>query len=377
MEEITMLMSAQKLSFLSVLIAVFAGCGAAPSESGENTETEQQIQVDTLVPIDSIGVLMDDSSYMFGSIADFTMFPEGKPAILDQLRGTVSVFDSAGVFLNSFGRLGEGPGEFQYPFAMTCLSSGLVVVAELMGEMTVFDGNGDYVSSWVMQGLGNLPLQLIPFNDSTFVAYVFSMKMSDSGFGINYSLNRYDAVTGETVTEYFNWYGEPGSSTDFTPAYLVAASDGEGMLYLSRVQSDRWMVEVYGADAQPLDTISVFHQREREVVPDSAVVPGVLSVSYAFSDTDGNMEQLSVNMPEFHPFISALGADDEGNIWCRRGGLPGDIWDVVSSEGNVVKEVVIVLPDSAYYIDTNVSPDGILACDILTEDFQKLYIMGN
>jgi hypothetical protein len=370
-----MFVSVLKLSLVTVLSAVFVSCESAPSD-GE-TDTDSKIQVDTLIPVDSIGVLMGDSSYMLGSIADFTMFPGGEPAILDRVKGTVSIFDSAGVFLNSFGRLGEGPGEFQYPFAMTRLSSGLVVVAELMGKMTVFDGNGDYVSSWTMEGLGGLPLHLTPFDDSTFVSYWFTMKMNDEGFGINYSLNRYSAVTGEVVTEYFNWFGDSSQSTDFTPAYLVAASDGEGTLYLSRVQSESWMVEVYGEEAPPLDTIALFPQRQREAAPDSAPVPGVLPVSYMVSDGGGNTEQSIVNMPEFHPFISALGVDGEGNIWCCRGGLSGNTWDVVSPEGSVVKKVVIALPDSAYYIDTDVSPYGVLAYDVFTEDFQKLYIMGN
>ncbi|GEM_PF-1214413 len=372
-----MLMSIQKLSLIGVLIAVFTGCGVAPSGSEANTDTELQIQVDTLIPMDSIGVLMGDSSYMLGSIADFTTFPGGKPVILDQLKGTVSVFDSTGVFLNSFGGLGEGPGEFQYPFAVTRLSSGLVVVAGARGKMTVFDGNGDYVCDWSIDGLTGLPMELVPFSDSTFVCYRFTMQLNDEGYNINYSLKRYNAVTGEVVAVYFDWLGEPDPSTDFIPAYLVAASDGEGTLYLSRVQSDSWMVEVYGEEAQPLDTISVFPGRERTAIQETDYIPGLLSVSYAISDADGNVEQLSVNMPEFHPFISALGVDGEGNIWCCRGGLPGDTWDVVSPEGIVVKEVVIALPDSAYYIGTDVSPYGVLAYDVFTEDFQKLYVMGN
>lgn len=363
-----------KLSLVVFLAVVFVSCESVSPD--DNINTESQIQADTLIPVDSIGVLMGDSSYMLGSIADFTMFPGGEPAILDRIKGTVSIYDGTGLFLHSFGRLGEGPGEFQYPFAMTRLSSGLVAVAELMGGITVFDGNGDYVSSWTIEGLGGLPLELVPFDDSTLVAYWFTMKMNDRGFGVNYSLNRYNAVTGEVLTEYLDWSGESSPSTDFTPAYLVAASDGNGTLYLSRVQSESWMIEVYGEEAQPLDTISLFPRRQREAALDSLPIPGVLPVSYMVSDGD-NVEQLMVNMPEFHPFISALGVDGEGNIWCRRGGFPGNIWDVVSPEGYLVKEVAISLPDSAYYIDVDISSYGVLACDLDTEDFQKLYIMGN
>jgi len=370
-----MLMSAQKLSFLSVLIAVFAGCGVDPSESGANTETELQIQVDTLIPMDSIGVLMGDSRYMLGSIADFTTFPGGKPVILDQLKGTVSVFDSTGVFLNSFGGLGEGPGEFQSPMSLVRLSSGIILVMDRQAKVISFNSQGEYLNGWNVEGLGGFAIESMPFDDSTFVSYSFSMRRNDSGFGINFSMNRYDAITGEVLTEYFDWSGEPNPSTDFTPGYLVAASDGRGRVYLSRIQSESWMVEVFGADATPLDTISLFQERERIAVPDSAMIPGTVYIGYAFSDGE-TQETTFVNMPEAHPFISALGVDADGNLWCRRGGLPGDMWDVVSPEGEHLREVFVTLSDSAYFIDMDVNPNGILAFDMMTEDFHKLYRMG-
>ncbi|MCD4708535.1 MAG: SMP-30/gluconolactonase/LRE family protein [Candidatus Sabulitectum sp.] len=363
-----------KFLYPVLLAVIIMGCGEASSVN--ELYQEEAIPIDTLIPVDSIGILMGDSCYTLGAIQDYTMFPGSQPAILDRVKGTVSVFDSAGTFVNSFGGFGEGPGEFQHPFALTRLSSGIVIIPELMGKVTIFNSEGEYLSSWSIEGMGGLPLSIIPFDDSTFVCYYFTMKMGDEGFGIDYSLNRYDAITGDVVTEYFNWSGNPHPSTDFTPAYLITASDGHGKMYLSRIQSDSWMVEVYGENPEPLGTINLFSSAERIAVPDTAMVPGVMSVMYSFSDGESSTERAFVNMPEYHPFISALGVDGDGNIWCRRGGLPGDRWDVVSPEGENLREVVAALPDSAYYIDMDVSPHGILAFNMMTEDFHKLYIMG-
>lgn len=358
---------------LLVLALILAGCGETPAATLPTEE--EAIPVDTITAVDSIGILMGDSCYTLGAIADFTMFPGASPAILDRVKGTVSIFDSTGIFLNSFGGFGQGPGEFQHPFALSRLSSGIVVVPELMGRMNILNSSGEYLNSWTMDGMGGLALDCIPFDDSTFVCYYFAMKMNDEGFGINYSLKRYHALSGEVLTEYFDWFGDPDPSTDFTPAYLVVTSDGNGKMYLSRLQSDSWAVEVYGADPVALDTLFLFTERERIPAPDTVMVPGAVNMRYGIQDGD-NFEQATVNMPEQHPFISALGVDGQGNIWCRRGGLPGDRWDVVSPEREHLREVLVTLPDSAYYIDMDVSPNGILAFDMMTEDYHKLYIMG-
>lgn len=360
--------------FLILLFLYTAGCSEA--EQADDHAEEATIPSDTITALDSIGNLMGDSCYTLGAIGDFTMFPGASPAILDRVKGEISVFDSAGVFVNRFGRFGEGPGEFQHPFSFTRLSSGIVIVSEIMGKVTAFNSGGEYLSSWTFEGMGGLPMDCIPFDDSTFVCYLFAMKMNETGFGINYSLNRYEALTGEVITEYFSWNGESNPSTDFTPAYLVAAGDGNGLIYLSRIQSDRWAIEVYGTEPEALDTLIMFPGRERIPAPDTVMVPGYLPVQYSFSDGQSEMQREFVNSPGFQPFISALGVDGNGNIWCRRGGIPADHWDVVSPEGQHLREVTAILPDSTYYFDMSVNPWGILAFDVMTEDYHKLYIMS-
>lgn len=358
---------------LLFLIVLISGCGDAPAT--EEVIDACAVRMDTLHAVDSIGVLMGDSNYVLGAIADFVTLPGGSPAILDRVKGTVSVFDSTGAFLYRFGGFGEGPGEFQHPFRLTRLNSGLFVVAEMMGNITTLDAQGQYLASWKIDGMGGLPLDCIPFDDSTFVCYYFTMKLEDAGFVVNYSLVRYDAFTGETKTTYFDWSGDPNPATDFSPAYLVAAGDGNGNLLVSRVESPVWRVEVYGREPEPMDTVFAFPDRQRIEAPDTSMVPGVSPIRYAFSDGENETQQEMVNMPGEHPFISQLGMDGEGNLWCRRGGLPGDVWDVVSPDGELLREVKVALPDSAYYIDIDVSPHGVLAFDMFTEDFHKLYVM--
>lgn len=363
----------KKFALVILLIACIIACNEA-SPSATSADVEEVCILDTLEAVDSIGILLGDSNYVLGAIADFTISPYAETIILDRIKGKVSIFDSSCEFVNSFGRFGEAPGEFQGPIAVTALSSGIIVVIDRFAKVISFDSSGNFLSDWTMEGLGGFPINLTPFNDSTFVSYSFSMRRSEEGFSINFLMGRYHALTGELLTEYFDWSGSPDPSTDFTPGYIVTASNGEGLVYLSRIQSDSWMVEVYTENGVAIDTIALFPERQRIAASDSEMIPGTVYISYAFNDGETQQTE-SVNMPEFHPYISQLGVDEAGNIWCRRGGLPGNWWDVVTQNGEFVKEVFVSLPDSAYFIEMDVCPQGILAYDMMTEDYHKLYKM--
>ena len=157
---------------LTACVAVFLSCGGqAPPEDVSST-----IPVDTLVPVDSIGIMMGESCYMFGTVFDFSPLPMGGAAILDMLTGKVSIFDEAGEYEFSFGGRGEGPGEFQYPVRFARLGSGLMLVAEMLrAPVSVFTETGEFIDRWDMGNIGNFELDLLPFDDSPFVSYNFAM----------------------------------------------------------------------------------------------------------------------------------------------------------------------------------------------------------
>lgn len=358
---------------LVIVVIITLGCGDAPSSEIVTDPGTAEI-TETLQAVDSIGVLMGDSNYVLGAIADFTTLSGGRPAILDRIKGTVSVFDSTGSFLYSFGGFGEGPGEFQTPVMMEAFDSGFIAVIERSGKVSVFHENGEFMGSWGDGETLMVPIEIAAVDDSLLAFSTFKMEPGDDGYRIVYELNVHNAVTGEVVANYFRWQGDASPSTDFIPGYITITAAGNGTLYLSRIGSDNWAVEVFNSNAELTDTLNLFPDRERDPAEGDYMVPGVLPLHYVFSE-NGSNEQYSVNMPGEHPFISQLGIDGEGNLWCRRGGLPGDVWDVVSPEGEFLREVNVELPDSAYFIDMDVCTHGTLAFDMFTEDYHKLYIM--
>ena len=66
----------------------------------------------TLVPEIAIGRLDGPEEYLFGSIRSIAVADDGTIHILDLQGQHVRVFDSLGVYVETLGRRGEGPGEF-------------------------------------------------------------------------------------------------------------------------------------------------------------------------------------------------------------------------------------------------------------------------
>ena len=63
-----------------------------------------------------------ESEDLFSSIYDFDIDSEGNFYVLDRRAAYIRIFDSEGRFQRSFGKKGQGPGEFQAPHIFRNLS---------------------------------------------------------------------------------------------------------------------------------------------------------------------------------------------------------------------------------------------------------------
>jgi hypothetical protein len=62
-----------------------------------------------------------------------TTTSDGRIWMTDELRHHVQVFDSSGALVSTFGGLGTGPGDFQYPSALASDGGSRLVVVERGG----------------------------------------------------------------------------------------------------------------------------------------------------------------------------------------------------------------------------------------------------
>jgi hypothetical protein len=94
----------------------------------------------------TIGKAEGAEEYMFAQLRWLDVDDQGAIFALDMRKTLVSVFSETGKYLRSFGRRGQGPGEFQTPFFISLAPSGQVLVGE-MSRLSFFDHSGTFLMS--------------------------------------------------------------------------------------------------------------------------------------------------------------------------------------------------------------------------------------
>ncbi len=154
----------QILAIIAVVVTgLAAGCG------GDGANRDATVEVDTIggvvVVRNGIGLWGEserwrvveefrvggsqwgenpDEELIYSADASATLGPNGQIFVIEFEADRVAVFSGDGDFVRSFGGLGEGPGEFRKPTAMTWDGVGRLWVADFDGRYHVFDSTGTF-----------------------------------------------------------------------------------------------------------------------------------------------------------------------------------------------------------------------------------------
>lgn len=357
-----------------LLLVSMAGCGGDVDAALFN-------EVDSLrlIPVDTVGVLMGDSTEMFGNIFDATILPSGELVVVDILKRCASVFNSRGQFIRQIGRSGSGPGEFQHAptYVLWLPGSELIAIREdVTGDWLTYSAAGEFIDRRDL--VENMLKDIVFLDDSTAVHYTMGVEWNT--LEVSYYVQCVDTDTGEPVSDILFHERPMEPSSDFIPGYVMLAADGNGNLFLSKANSQYWSVELYSKDGELQNTLERIGvtERQRVIQPESEeetpVIPGIELFTIMTTGENGLSMTKTTNLPEDHPIISALAIDSEGRLWSRRGGFPGNTWDISDTEGNRIAVVDVVLPDSVCH-NLIINSNGFIAIDNRSSDFHRVYIM--
>jgi DNA-binding beta-propeller fold protein YncE len=114
-------------------------------------EIENEV-VDNNIKLEFIGHLGEidgeDENYLFYRPCDIAGDSEGNLYVLDAGNHRVQKFDNKGKHLKTFGRSGQGPGEFQWPLSIDIDEDGNVYVADWRNcRLEIFSSHGEYLRS--------------------------------------------------------------------------------------------------------------------------------------------------------------------------------------------------------------------------------------
>jgi len=115
----------------------------------------------------------EDENYAFYRGVYFDVDSEGNILVLDLANFRIQKFDKDGKYLQSIGRQGQGPGEFERPWSM-CVDTQQNIYVRDARDIDIFDKNGKHIKSTVQYDLFG------PFfgitNDGNIIAYNQSIR---------------------------------------------------------------------------------------------------------------------------------------------------------------------------------------------------------
>ncbi len=361
--------------FLTSVAASSIALGCGGSGGPGSLESSGQVEdISDLVIIDSIGIELGDTNYVFGAILDGCFLSDGRIALVDLIKCRVSVFSNEGDFLGSVGRPGGGPGEFAAPFSIAPLSNGGFAVSDVhAGKIVFFD------SCLVMEREINGLMPMAP------TALGTGPEGSVLGRRINYYFEGEALYKGADICAWSD-SSEPDGvylgdyamypDTDFD-MYSFVSTDS-GTLYCALSSQDEYR---FLCLASPGDTLFAIERpwqetqvtgEELEVARPSLVIPG--------PGSEETSEELSAGW-EPDPLRSAAdvsGFDSERRLWIRSGNgeTASQVFDLYDmTDGSFIQSVQTTLPPIARYWAFVVSPQGIIGWDHNPSDFPRVYIL--
>lgn len=283
-----------------------------------------------------------DGPGAFGFVRDFDADPSGRIYVLDGQANEIRVFSRDGDFLRSFGRTGEGPGEFQRAAGIVVRLNGTTMVADPMhGRYTLFDSTGTVlsvaspgivISSWYL---------VFPWPGTIdSLGHVYDLTNTSDGlrllrFGIESSVSRVRdtiAVPALRSTELLLKDGQGRVRASMPAPYatqMLTYVDAAGFLWLGDNSEYRIVKRRFTGD-----TVQIIQRAFRPEPVTRADIDSAMAPAATFLANGGATDGPPI--PEHKPAYRWFIVDDQGYLWVssseRRNSI-GTVLDVFDPTG--------------------------------------------
>lgn len=359
---------------IALIIADPAGTPVAAQEIVTLPAADRALSARTQ-PLFSVGRADGREWEVFGSIGAVAFDADENLYVLDRQNARISVFDSAGRHVRTFGRRGGGPGEFGRPLGMAVLPDGQVVVSDVTrSSFSIFGRDGSFRRSEPFaQGSLVVGSQLAPHPLGGVVSRAIGNPGSSDPAALGDETllwHRLGAGSARTVYTISTRRDRAGSTSRrgaqrlvFSPGTQFALLGGGSVAiateetYTIRIADTQGRVSrVLRRNIPPRRVTDRDREHERERRAAAYARPGGLVVVGAGGELPASLRAemaaalQDVEFASVMPVISEVRTDAHGNLWVERSGASldqaGPI-DLISPDGRYVGTLTgVALPQA-------------------------------
>ncbi len=312
-----------------------------------------------LAPVVSIGpktLAETGSPEEFGGVNSVALGPDGEVYVADARNSEVRVFGLDGAHRRTFGRRGEGPGEFETLSSLAWAGDRLLTYDIMLGRVGEWSSDGDWLGQRrtrgrITGGGGTIRLYSVGPDE----AYRFATgSASDTRFGrvlrnLYVGLNS-RGETGDTLVQLtapsdapspvvLCEYGE-GFIRPFTVPFAsgVTQHPGPGGVIYSAFQSD-YRIAVTRNDGA--DTVRVIQRPlPAEPIGDDEWEEGNRDFEEWRSENRGaSCDPSGPTRPAAKPIVGGIYIAPDGKLWVTVMRADGNLWEVFDADGRLLASV--------------------------------------
>ena len=284
----------------------------------------------------------------FGWVGSVALGPDEAVFVADVLNDEIRVFGPDGTHRRTFGRDGEGPGEFGYLHSLAWVGDRLLTLDGHLGRVTEFTADGRVLGQRPSRaGLSGSPAAIRLYPVGPDETYQFSVEGYVGHTGRGPSGDTLRPMDGPPLPRSFieceHGRGRSFFWIPFAPGH--GQTPGPGAVMYSAV-TDVYRISVV---KNGTDTLRVI---ERTLPPEPVLDDEWEAGNEEFEEFRRREPNASCNpsgptRPDKKPFIGGMHVAPDGKLWIRVIRTAGDRWEVFDPDGRLLGSVSTPLPRSA------------------------------
>lgn len=258
-----------------------------------------------------------DENYMFYQAGSIAADNQGNIYVVDSGNQRIQKYDKNGNYLQTIGRKGQGPGEFERPFDIVLDEKGCIYVSEGR-KMHVFDPKGNSIKDTL---LSNFIMGYSIDPEGNIIAYGFVLAERAQNFGV-LLINPEGKIT-KTVAEYpgMSMVSRKGTTFSFSHTYMSQLSfspiEKKGVAFGYGLEY-KLIVTDFSAEATLIikkdePSQSVSHREKDKIITDF-----LESTAEDGREWPRDVVEEGANFPDHRPFFTGMVSDDIGRLYVRR-----------------------------------------------------------
>jgi len=339
------------------------------------------VDVCTLTVVDSIGVELGDSNYVFGALDEVGIGPNGDIFAVDWMKCSIFRYSPDGDFIQRIGRPGNGPGEMIQPGHQAIMDDGSICVYDGEQGWIRYNSSGECISSGTMLRPG--PMRFQALDSVNILGMLNELSHEDNYFVTDKRICMWNADEPDSIiTEYYSREYQLSTDdmmqfrkdiirVDFFPMLFTA---GDGFVCIAPEPRTEPLLLLFHEDGSVMDTLVLPYPEVLRTEEELQIQKQFIEDFFYY--TSRYTHQVDWEPFPNKPMIADLGVDSLNRIWVQRGFEQNPTFDLYDVSGEHLITAVLPGRDDTDHWKFNISRRGILAVPEDPESYYSVYMIG-